>query len=258
MQVKFDQHFLESKNTLLLEKNTANIKETDIIFEIGPGDARLSEFLLQANPKKLISIEMDPSMEKYLKKTKEKYKDKFEYKISNGLEEIENYKFNKLISNIPYSITEPLYNKILELKIPFVLLLHGNTFYNIMCDETNKWHYYINSFYNIEKILDIAGNAFNPPAKTSSTLVKLSLKNKNELTKNDILIQTIFSKKNRNTKNTIIFSLVELNFTKKQAKEIFNTKFNLSPIIEKTKFDNISNKDFLIILNKLKNIISTD
>jgi len=254
MQVKYDQHFLESKNTLLLEKNSANIKDTDVIFEIGPGDGRLSEFLLQANPKKLISVEMDENMDHHLKKIKEKYPN-FDYLIGNGLEEINNFKFNKLVSNIPYSITEPLYNKILELKIPFVLLLHGNTFFNIINDDTNKWHYYVNSFYNIDKLLDVAGNAFNPPAKTTSTLIKLELKKEDKLTKKEKLIQTIFSKKERSTKNTIIFTLVDYNKTKKEAKKIYEENFKLNSIVEKTKFDNISNKQFLEILHRLENII---
>lgn len=250
MEVKLDQHLLDSKNVLLLEKNSSNINKNDIIFEIGPADGRLSEFLLQANPQKLISVEMDSNFKDRLENIKKEYKDKFEYKIGNGLEEIETIKFNKLISNIPYSITEPLYSKICELKIPFVILLHGNTFFNILIDDTCMWHYYINSFYTIDKILDIAGNAFNPPAKTMSVLIKLEIKKKEILTQKEKLLQILFSKRDRNTKNALIFSLVDLGKSKKESKEIIK-ELELSQRIENTKFSNISNNEFINILNFL-------
>ncbi len=261
MKIKFDQHFLESKHVLLLEKKSAMINNNDIIFEIGPGDGRLSHFILEDKPKKLISVEMDSNLKYNLEKLKERHGDRFEYIIGNGLEIMDKIDFNKLISNIPYSITEPLYYKIMDMRIPFVILLHGTNFFNLINDKETKWNYLINAFYNVEKILDVAGNAFNPPTKTMSVLIKLELKKENELTKKEKLIQIIYSKRDRKLLNTLIYSLVDLGKTKRESKEIIkeliiklknksiNKKSNKS--IFESKLINLSNENFIEIIEFL-------
>ena len=138
----------------------------------------------------------------------------------------------------------------MELKIPFCVIIHGAHFFEMINDENSKWNYYVNSFYNLEKIIDIAGNAFNPPTKTMSVMVKLKLKDENILSKKDKLIQKLFSKKDRNVKNVFIFTLVDFGKTKKEAKKIFN-ELDLKKEIEKNKFSNLSNENFLFIIKEL-------
>lgn len=251
MEVKFDQHLLNSKNTLLLEATLSDIKKEDIIFEIGPADGRLSRFLLQKKPKKLISIEMDENFKEKLEELKNDY-DNFEYLFADGLIEIKKHKFNKLVSNIPYSITEPLYIKLLEIKTPYVVLLHGIGFYEQILNENSKWHYFVNSFYDVELINHIAGNAFSPPAKTMSVLLLLKLKEKT--TKNDIFFQNLFSKSKRNTKNALQYTLVDtFEMTKKEAKEIID-KLELSNRCQDKNLENLSNEEFIKIITKIKDI----
>ncbi len=247
-----DQHFLESRTILVLEKNISNINNKDIIFEIGSGDGRLSQILLEDNPKKLITIEMDERFTPHLKHIKDRQhnENNFEFIIGNGLEEIEKYKFNKFIANIPYSITEPIYNKLLDKKIPFILILHGMDFYKHIIDERSKWHFYINSMYNVDLVKEVPGNAFVPQANVMSALVKLELKT--ELTKKDKFISQLFKKRSRNCKNTIIFALVDsLRITKKEAKEFVKSiEFSNEPL--KHKFEIISNTNFKEIINSFE------
>ena len=248
MEVKFDQHLLNSKNTLLLESTLANIKKTDIVFEIGPADGRLSRFLLQKSPKKLISVEMDENFTEKLEELKKEYEN-FEYIIGDGLLELKKHDFNKLVSNIPYSITEPLYTKILEMKIPFVILLHGISFYEQILNKESKWHYFVNSSYDVELVNHIAGNAFTPKAKTMSVLLLLQLKKK--ITKKDEFYQNLFSKSKRNTKNALQFTLVDTYaMTKKEAKEIIE-KLELSNRCSEKNLENLSNEEFTRITTKI-------
>ncbi|MCA9495698.1 MAG: hypothetical protein KC589_02045 [Nanoarchaeota archaeon] len=250
MDIKFDQHFLNSPKTLILESKLADINKEDIIFEIGPGDGRLSKELLFMKPKKLISIETDENLKDKLIEI-EKENPNFEWKIGNGLEEMQNFKFNKLVTNLPYSITEPLYIKILENKIPFCLLLHGITFYKIIMDPKNKWHYFVNAFYDIEAIKEIPGNTFEPPTKTMSILLILKLKKTKE--KCDIFFQTLYNKKERNSQNALIYTLVDLGKTKKEAKELILKK-ELNDNIKNKKIINLSNEEFLEIVKIIKEI----
>ena len=253
MEVKLDQHLLNSKNTLLLESTLASIEKNDVVFEIGPADGRLSRFLLQKNPKKLISIEMDDSFREKLQELKSEYEN-FEYIIGDGLLELKKHKFNKLVSNIPYSITEPLYFKILEMKIPFVILLHGISFYEQILNKESKWHYFVNSSYDVELINHIAGNAFTPKAKTMSVLLLLTLKNKQ--TKKEEFFMNLFSKSKRNTKNALQFTLVDtFAMAKKDAKEIID-KLELSNRCSDKNLENLSNEEFVKITDKIFELLN--
>jgi len=188
MNLDLDQHFLIDENILNKTINTANINSDDIIFEIGPGAGVLTKKILKQNPKKLISIEKDENLKKYLEQIKQNNSN-FQFIISDGTQEINNFKFTKLIANIPYSITEPLYKKILDKKIEFALMLHGKKFYDIITMSHNKWYHFVNAFYNIELIEEVNGDKFEPKTKVKSALVLLKLKQ--NLTQQNILLQTL-------------------------------------------------------------------
>jgi len=250
MEVKFDQHFLNNQEILNKIINNSKITNEDIIYEIGIGEGILTNAILSKNPKHLISIEKDLKLLEKIQKITAKHKN-FTFEIADGIEKFDEYKFNKLIANIPYSITEPLYKKIIEKKIPFCIILQGKKFFDICQNKNSKWYYYINSLYNLELIETVNGKNFNPPTKVTSVIVKLEIKK--NLTKENKLILKLFEKKDRNFKNAIIFTLVEeLNITKKQSKEIFE-KLNMN-LTEK--FENISNEKFCDLIKKLKSYLN--
>lgn len=251
MEIKYDQHFLVNKNVLKQIINTANINREDIIYEIGPGKGYLTKEILKCKPQQLISVDIDSSFEPELNKLRKQY-NSFEYYFSDGVTELSSFNFTKLVANIPYAITEPLYKRILELKIKFALILHGKTFHDTMMGRESKWNYLINAFYDIQLIEEVDGGSFNPPTKTKSALVLIQLRD--SLTKFEELVQIIYLKKKRTTKNTIIFSLVDvLGWPKKEAKKIYDD-LELSEQISSELFENISNQDFCNIISKLKNI----
>ena len=259
MELKFDQHFLKNNDTLLLTINEANIKKEDIIYEIGPGQGILTTQILKKHPKLLISIEKDPKMKEFLEKIKQTHKNTFKYEINkDGVEEMGNNSFTKLIANIPYSITEPLYKRILDKKIEFAILLHGNDFYKKINIPNNKWYYFINAFYTITLLKEVPGTDFEPKTKTKSSLLKLELKPQSKQTKFDEFLQILYSKKKRTPINAIIFSLVDtLELSKKQIKEKFKTP-KLSKLIStfnasnETTLENISNNDFTQLINEIE------
>ena len=144
MNVKYDQHFLIDEDILNLIVECSDIKCDDIVFEIGCGKGELSREILSKKPQKFICVECDKNLDPKISD------DNFELIYGDGLDEIDRYKFNKLIANIPYSITEPLYKKILDLKIAFVIMLCGFDFYkNLNCRDT-KWKYFVNAFYDVK------------------------------------------------------------------------------------------------------------
>ncbi len=245
MEVKYDQHFLEDEITLNNIINASNITQDDIILEIGPGKGALTRKILQKNPKKLICVELDISFQNNLELIKEKHSN-LEIIFGNALNSIDTFSFNKIIANIPYSITEPLYKKLIENKVEFAVLLHGKTFYDTVIRRESKWHYIIPAFYNLEEIEIVEGNKFTPLAKTKSSVVKLEYKQ--NPSKFDLFLQELFYKHDRSSKNAIIFALVDsMKISKTQAKQLIKD-IEISQI----KLENISNDDFVRIIQQLK------
>jgi 16S rRNA A1518/A1519 N6-dimethyltransferase RsmA/KsgA/DIM1 with predicted DNA glycosylase/AP lyase activity len=245
MEIKLDQHFLEDEDLLNNILDKSEIKNSDIIFEIGPGKGDLTKQILKRNPAKLICIEKDEKLKEFLNWETEN--SSLDYIVGDGLEEIDKHLFSKLIANIPYSITEPLYAKILDLKIQSCILLHGIDFYKNIVERETRWKYFVKAFYDIELLEEVEGFQFNPPTKVKSVFVKLKLKK--EILESDLLIQNLWNKRKRTTANTIIFSYVDTyNMTKTESEyKMEELKIN-TEILEKN-FENLSNEEFNSIIN---------
>lgn len=249
MYIRFDQHFLDDEDFLNKLVDCSKISSEDTIVEIGPGKGSLTKKILEKTPKKLISIEKDELLISFLEEIKEKNSN-FEFILGNGLEEIKKIDFDKIIANIPYSITEPLYETLLDKKVKMAVLTHGMAFYKKLLDNYHKWHHFVNAFYDIELIEEIDGSNFNPPTKVKSAVVKLSIKEEPG-SKFEEFVRNLYHKKDRSCKNAFVFSLVDIGYTKKEAKEILEgIKF------EDKIFRNISNDKFYEIYLLLKKYLS--
>lgn len=219
----------------------ADVQASDVIFEIGPGQGDLTKKLLENEPATVISCELDSKLLPHLERIAKKNKNNFEFIMGNGLVEFECQEFNKLVANIPYSITEPLYKKLLDSDCSFALMLHGIDFYKNMTERQTRWNYFVNAFYEIELIDEVPGEEFTPPTKVMSVIVRLFRKSSEDLTDEDKFYQTVWNKKDRNTKNCLIYSLVDcFDLTKKQAKEkVLGLELDESVLSER--FELISN-----------------
>lgn len=246
MDVEFDQHFMENDYVIEEIVNSSNINSDDIVFEIGPGKGALTKKILERKPSKLISVELDSRLKPFLDEINS---DKFELVFGNGLEEIENFKFTKLIANIPYAITEPLYKKILDNQYDFVLMLHGLDFYKNIVSRETRWNYFVNAFYDVSLVREVSGAEFTPTTKVKSAIVKLELKE--DIDQYDSFLQNLWKKRSRNTLNCLVYSLVDsYSMTKKEAKEkVMNLDLREKDLVNK--FELISNEVMNKILNRI-------
>lgn len=114
------QNFLKSERALSKIVESGEIKEGDVILEIGPGTGALTERLL-ATGAKVVAVEKDDNLFELLKEkfAKEISTEKLElihddilnFNFENWKLKIENY---KLIANIPYNITGAILEKFLS------------------------------------------------------------------------------------------------------------------------------------------------
>lgn len=113
---KYGQNFLNDQNTVLERiMEVSQISSDDEVLEIGPGEGALTELLLQ-RAKKVNCVEIDTDLEKILRK-KFDSNPKFNLHMGDILEaDLRGIigANTKVVANIPYYITSPIINKLIE------------------------------------------------------------------------------------------------------------------------------------------------
>lgn len=113
---KYGQNFLNDQNTVLERiMEVSQVSSDDEVLEIGPGEGALTELLLQ-RAKKVNCVEIDTDLEKILRK-KFNSNPKFNLHMGDILEaDLRGIigANTKVVANIPYYITSPIINKLIE------------------------------------------------------------------------------------------------------------------------------------------------
>lgn len=119
MPTKLGQNFLRDGSVLEKIIKASDLKEEDLVIEIGPGEGVLTE-KLASRASKVIAIELDESLAELLRS---KLRNKKNLKIINGdileiniPELLKNNQASsyKIVANIPYYITSPIIKLFLE------------------------------------------------------------------------------------------------------------------------------------------------
>lgn len=177
------QNFLIDKNISKKIVKQVNIYKR-IVIEIGPGYGFMTNHILENNPKRLILIEKDNNLVKYLKK---KYKDNdkieiIEKDIINF--NLSNYKNLIIISNLPYNMSTKIilhlfnFNKNIS---EMVLMLQKEVAekFNYKLPKMNKYKFLTKIFSTYKICFNVSPNVFFPKPKVESSIVKFKLINEN-------------------------------------------------------------------------------
>ncbi|MGL4534097.1 MAG: 16S rRNA (adenine(1518)-N(6)/adenine(1519)-N(6))-dimethyltransferase RsmA [Fusobacteriaceae bacterium] len=117
---KFGQNFLTNQNDVLAKiMEVSEVEEGDVVVEIGPGEGALTELLLE-KASKVYCFEIDRDLEPILRKKYDK-NEKFNLIMGDILEAdlkeiLKNDNKVKVVANIPYYITSPIINKLINHK----------------------------------------------------------------------------------------------------------------------------------------------
>ena len=106
-----DQHFLIDKSVVNHFIDECNLGIKDIVVEIGPGKGDLSDTIAR-RAKHLTCIEIDRDLEPFINVLKERHSN-IDVIYGNALN-VFIPDCNKIISALPYSITEPFIEKLLR------------------------------------------------------------------------------------------------------------------------------------------------
>jgi len=241
-----EQHFLTSKEVINRLVKEAKLSKTDKIIEIGAGTGYITQELVK-NADSVLAFEIDKKFKAELDKIKDK---NLEIIYDNALD----YSWkgcNKIVSNIPYSLSEQIITKAINDKIELMVLIVGENFKEILEKKETKIGIIADLFFDIKAIMEIDKKNLTPSPRVNSWVVRL--KKKTKIIKLNLILQKIVSKEGK-IKNAIMYSLVESGRTKNQAREIIQSLKIDNLVLEKP-VKSITGRFLLLLQERLKEII---
>ena len=209
LKKKFGQNFLIDNNILNKISDLIYSEKLNIL-EIGPGNGKLTNKIIQKNPNKLTLVEIDSDL---IFDLKEKYKSfkKIEIINENILEFNIKKKYEIIISNLPYNISSPLLVKLsLMNNVPKTLILMFQKEFakRLLDQKLNSINSLVKCFYNISFNFNVSKNCFRPIPKVDSTVLTFKKKkkvliNKSEAEKFVVFKRQLFSHKRKSLKNLL-------------------------------------------------------
>ena len=168
---KKDQHFLIDEQVLGRIIEYGRLNRFDTVLEIGAGYGNLTEKLAQ-KAGKVIAIEVDPKIASSLNQF-----ENVELIIGDALEQDYPH-FNKVISNLPYSISSPVTFKLLEYDFDMGILMYQHEFAKRIVAAPGGKDYgrlsiAVQYRANVEILEVVPGLAFSTPPKVNSAIVRL-------------------------------------------------------------------------------------
>ncbi|MCJ1395150.1 Dimethyladenosine transferase [Xylographa bjoerkii] len=227
MNTDLGQHVLKNPGVAQKIVDKADLKQSDIVLEVGPGTGNLTVKILE-KAKKVIAVELDPRMAaEVTKRVQGKPEQKRLEVLLGDVVKTELPYFDVCISNTPYQISSPLTFKLLALSpAPRVCILMfqrefamrlfakpGDRLYSRLSVNAQMWA-------KIDHIMKVGKNNFKPPPAVESSVVRLVPKNPRpqiSYEEWDGLLRVVFVRKNKTLRasffgTTSVMDMLESNY----------------------------------------------
>lgn len=171
----YDQHFLVDTGYLDRIVAAAELKSEDVVLEIGAGIGNLTERLAR-KAKKVIAIELDPALVNILH---DRFDDVGNVEIIAGdALKVDFPEFDKVVSNLPYSISSEITFKLLRHKFKLGILMYQYEFAVRMvspphCKDYSRLTVDTYYFADASILMRVPKGAFQPAPEVDSAVVKL-------------------------------------------------------------------------------------
>ena len=241
-------------NSEILEKLVAHasLRRDDVVLEIGAGFGFLTN-LLSKKCKKVIAVEIDPHLVKFLTKKLDGLPNV--HLIEGDILKISIPKFSKVVAAPPYSISSPLLFRLLEKKFDLAVLILQKEFAERLGASVGTKNYgriSVNMYYRAEiQLLEtVSRKNFYPPPYVDSKIVNLKPREPPFYVKNELtffkIVRILFTQRNKKVRNVLISVLKKRQINSKEAIELAD-----SIIFSEKKVQQLTPEDFGILSNEL-------
>jgi len=256
---KLSQHFLVDQKVIDDLVFASETDREDTILEIGPGRGNITKRLVEVADK-VIAVEYDKRLAPYLNELSKRH---------NNLEiifgDILKIRFpntDRIISNIPFNITEPLITKLLNEKFKSASFIVGETYGKQATTRRSSTRLGLltKAYFNIDYVRAVPSGSFDPEPATDCSIITLYPLKKQEI-KTDFrlyILRCIWDQKTRPLKDALSAAIFQYTGTK--GSEISGTERFVSQVKKSynhplnKRVDNLTNPEFTDLYSALKRI----
>ncbi len=207
--VKLNQHFLSDRPLLEQIVAISDIDPNETVLEIGPGQGSLTS-VISDKARKVIAIESDTRLKENLSRLQSQfpnlsvvYGDALEMRLP---------KFDRIIANIPFNITEPLIMKLIGENFKAAYLLVGESFAQNCCSDngdSTRLGLLTKAHFNSEYLMQVSRENFTPVPSTDGALIGLYPVKKNEIYQNfaRYMVRCMWGQKTRPVRDALAAAL---------------------------------------------------
>lgn len=186
------QNFLINEEVIKTIVDSSQIKQEDLVIEIGPGLGTLTKYLLE-KAGKVVCVELDKKMLRILEDRFSIYQN-FEL-INQDVLKVDlkhliqrkkkntNIKSVKIVANLPYYITTPIIMKLLEEELPLesiTVMIQKEVADRLIAipgeRETGSITYSVYYYAEAQGILEVPNASFIPEPEVTSKVIKLNIR----------------------------------------------------------------------------------
>ncbi len=243
------QHFL--KDEAISRKIISALKENAFthLLEVGPGAGALTKYVLALDGIEFRAVELDREKIDWLQQRYPELKGKIIHEDFLNMEKPFSGKFT-VIGNFPYNISTQILFKITEWKEDvegIVGMFQKEVAERVAAREGNKifgvLSVLIQAFWDVEFLFEVPANAFNPPPKVKSAVIRLrprrtalAYRSEREFV---MLVKMAFNQRRKKLRNAV--------------KSIFDPAILMDPIFDK-RAEQLRVEEFASLTHLMKSI----
>ena len=207
------QHFLKDENICRKIVDALRQHSFSQLLEIGPGGGALTKYLLELPAVDFKAVELDDEKVEYLLQTYPQLQGKIIHQSFLDIEKPFKGKFT-VIGNFPYNISTQIVFKIMEWKDDAEVMIgmfHKEVAQRIAANEGSKVYgvtsVLVQAFFKVEYLFEVSENAFNPPPKVKSAVIRLIPKTEKLPMRSEkdffLLVKTAFQQRRKTLRNAV-------------------------------------------------------